>query len=498
MINRDELLNKVENGAKWDVAVAIKRGNPLPLDSTSIFDSYAKALEYASTSALAYPTQIIGVVNANGSNEYYGITQDGGLEEIGGKVDIDGMSIMLQGEKLAIKGFGKEYYKYVTVLESVEEVSQLNADAAEGCYCKVGTTWYTKSAQGWGVASTYPADGDHYVLTSGFVAGLQPKVKLNSSAQLEIAWYEPSTTTVEGLSDQMNSLTQTVNTLQGTVSTNTKSINDNTNNIRKNEESIAAQDNRIKQAFVSGKYDANLGKVTFTTEGGASSEVAMTGIAHAPVYNSVDMKLIIPVFGQDDVVVNIPKDNFVRSGRYEAEYDLPDGGKGPAIVLVVDNEDTDSDKTTREIVIPAAALVDVYTGKTSATAKVTVAENNEIGVDVIFREIVANHLVTVDSLGNVTDSGKTIEDITNAIAEAIKTVDDKIKIINESINSINSILAKLNIGEGNADEIIISTEDGIARSGKKVGGSTLSASPDGNTLATEAAVANLMKWQTLA
>ena len=40
-------------GALWDVAVSIKRGNPLPLDSNSVFESYSALQTYAA-GVLAY------------------------------------------------------------------------------------------------------------------------------------------------------------------------------------------------------------------------------------------------------------------------------------------------------------------------------------------------------------------------------------------------------------------------------------------------------------
>lgn len=501
MIQRDELLNKVQNGAKWDVAVAIKRGNPLPLDSTSIFESYEKALEYASSSPLAYPTQLIGVVGADGTNEYYGITQDGGLEEIGGKVDVDDLSIVIDNEKIALKGYGKQYYKYVTVLDSVDDVASLDSNAAEGSYCKAGSVWYLKGAEGWNTAETYPADGDHYVLTDGFVAGLQPKVVLNASAQLELAWFEPSLVTVEGLADQMSSLTQTVNTVQGKVSEHEDEINAATNKAQQNESDIAAQDTRIKAAFNDASYDENTGKMTFTKDGGGSKEVPLVGVAHGVAYDADNLKLTIPVFGSDDVVVNIPKDKFIRTGRYEAEYDFGEGNVGPAIVLVVDDEDSDTDSDTREIAIPASALVDVYTGQTTSTAKVSVGEDNVIKVDVLFSDIAEDHIVTVDSLGNPKDSGKTIDEIIEAINTAKSEVEQKVTQLSQTVTEINEKLAKIYIGEGNEDEIITSTADGINRSGKKIGGATLAESADSNTVATEAAVKaaidGAMAWGTL-
>lgn len=251
------------------------------------------------------------------------------------------------------------------------------------------------------------------------------------------------------------------------------------------------------------------------------ASVELTGVSHDVVYDKANLKLTIPVYGSEDVVINIPKDNFIRSGRYESEYDLPDGSKGPAMVLVVDDETDDTDGNTKEVVIPAADLVDVYTGGTSENIKVTISDGNVVSATVIIDPASGNalvsgpnglmvdistkadkltadaagHVVVAGADGDIADSGMTIKSegemgesateipvasvIAAAIAAAVKNVQDTL------------------VGEGNADEIIISTETGVVRSGKKIGGGTLSETADANTLATEAAVMDAISWKTL-
>lgn len=285
------------------------------------------------------------------------------------------------------------------------------------------------------------------------------------------------------------------------------------------------------------------------------ASVELTDVAHNVVYDKTTLKLTIPVFGQDDVVVNIPKDNFVRSGRYEADYQLPDGSTGPAIVLVIDDEESDTDGDTKEVVIPAATLVDVYTGTTSDNVKVTVSEDNKISATVVIDPAAGNALVSsaaglmvdvsdkankiaaesagkvlvASATGDLADSGVVIQasgdmadDATSvpvgavvaaAIAAAVKTAQDtlteelekitnkdntgRLDVLEEKVENLGSSL----LGEGAADEVVVSTESGIARSGKKVGGATLSETPDADTLATEAAVSAAVdtatSWQTL-
>ena len=44
---RDDFFAAKAKGSIWDVAVSIKRGNPLPLDAASIFESYTPLETYA-------------------------------------------------------------------------------------------------------------------------------------------------------------------------------------------------------------------------------------------------------------------------------------------------------------------------------------------------------------------------------------------------------------------------------------------------------------------
>ena len=193
IITRDNLFAQKASGAKWDVAVAIKRGNPLPLDDSSIFQTYQAAAEYAANSPIAYPTQIVAVLNADGSNEYYGITQQGTLENVGGS-EVDNMSVMLNDKKVSLKNFGQKYYKYVNILPEVATINDLDADAEEGAYCKVDDDWYIKEAEAWALADVYPENEDPYILVEGFTYGLEPKVTQvvgeDGQPHFELAWYE--------------------------------------------------------------------------------------------------------------------------------------------------------------------------------------------------------------------------------------------------------------------------------------------------------------------
>lgn len=107
---RDDFFAKKAKGSLWDVAVSIKRGNPLPLDADSIFESY-EALEAYAADVLAYPGQLVAVVEADSTSIYYldqelaikpvGIVPSGDSKSI--EVTADGI-ISLLGAKTAPNG----------------------------------------------------------------------------------------------------------------------------------------------------------------------------------------------------------------------------------------------------------------------------------------------------------------------------------------------------------------------------------------------------------
>ena len=69
-MTREEFFAALAGGARWDVGVSINRTNPLPLDANSIFQTLTDAENYAKTNVLAYPGQIITVVDATAVTAY--------------------------------------------------------------------------------------------------------------------------------------------------------------------------------------------------------------------------------------------------------------------------------------------------------------------------------------------------------------------------------------------------------------------------------------------
>lgn len=186
-ITREEFFNKKANASLWDVAVSIKRGNPLPLDADSIFESYA-ALESYAADVLAYPGQIVAVVEEDATGIYY-LDQNLAIQPVGVIPAGDNKSIeMDENDVFALHDFGKAFYKYIP-----EEKNETGEVVKEARYEKVE------------VSETNP-----------WKAGLEPKVA-TEEGQLVIAWYEPNPTTIEGVNDQVTAVQGTVTDLEASV-----------------------------------------------------------------------------------------------------------------------------------------------------------------------------------------------------------------------------------------------------------------------------------------
>lgn len=180
------------------------------------------------------------------------------------------------------------------------------------------------------------------------------------------------------------------------IAKNAEDIAKNAEDIAKNAEDIAAVDGKIA--------------------------TAIGGMAHDVTYEN--LTLTIPMKAADGtegtpLVVNIPKDNFVRSGSYDANT--------KEIVLVVD-DDTAVEGYT-EVRIPAAALVDVYTADNTGLGGVEMAVSSD-------NKISGKILVDTTSILSVNTEGKLTIDTTaiyQAIADAKSELEGKITAAQEAL-----------------------------------------------------------------
>ena len=177
---RDDFFANQAVAALWDVAVSIKRGNPLPLDSNSVFKSYADLETYAS-GVLAYPGQIVAVVNVD-STEIYFLDQELAIKPVGSVPAADNKSIEVVDGVLSIHNYGSSYYKYVKEVKD-EATGEIITPAG---YDKVE------------VSDSNP-----------WIEGLEPRVT-TEDGELVIGWFQPNPTTIDGVQTQIADLQKTV------------------------------------------------------------------------------------------------------------------------------------------------------------------------------------------------------------------------------------------------------------------------------------------------
>ena len=183
---RDDFFANQAVAALWDVAVSIKRGNPLPLDSNSVFKSYADLETYAS-GVLAYPGQIVAVVNADSTEIYY-LDQELAIKPVGSVPTADNKSIQVVDGILSLYNYGTSYYKYIKEIKDSE--GNVTSPAR---YEKVE------------VSTDNP-----------WISGLEPRV-IDEDGELVIGWFEPNPTTIEGVQAQISDLQQTVEGIAGEI-----------------------------------------------------------------------------------------------------------------------------------------------------------------------------------------------------------------------------------------------------------------------------------------
>lgn len=182
-----------------DFQKAFKPAGAFPLDARSMFATKTAADAAAASAVLAgsadqskssyYIGQMLTVFE-NDVVTHYTIEPDKTLKEVGKSIATDNKTIVMNNEVLSLKDFGTQYYAYVPATDDAEAT---------------------------------------YELTQGWKAGLQPRVVANTDGTgYSLAWYEPSSTTVEGLNDIVTSMQGTVDGLDERIGSSETNIAANT------------------------------------------------------------------------------------------------------------------------------------------------------------------------------------------------------------------------------------------------------------------------------
>ncbi len=181
----------------------IKRGNPWPLDASSVWYSYDEMKAYAEdATGVAYVGQILALVDeTNNSAEAYIITdKNGTLKAIGSGVLTDNKTIMVNKEsgEIGLKDFGKRFYKFIPAEKNEETGEIIKEFSYELTEVNEENPWVT---------------------------GLEPRVVLEDG-QLVLGWFEQNTTTIDGVNAQISSIQTSISDLQKSTKDLSDAISD--------------------------------------------------------------------------------------------------------------------------------------------------------------------------------------------------------------------------------------------------------------------------------
>lgn len=251
-------------------------------------------------------------------------------------------------------------------------------------------------------------------------------------------------------------------------------------------------------------YTADSNKLVVTMADQTTDEVELTNVAVDLVYDNKTGLLQVKNAAGTTIGsgINLDLERFVSSAEYDHEQ-----GK---ILLTFNDGGT-------PLEIDVGDLVDTYTAANSSTVSMTVtgnkftaeaivssAEGNllqktdnglYVAIDLSGKmdkdtDAVKGNLAKFDANGNAVDAALTAGGATLAesASASVLATEAAVAAIRTTLQAaINKKMNMVNIGK--ADEVLTATADGHAQvSGVKIGGATLSATPNAATLATEAAV----------
>ena len=336
------VINKTASASS--LPISFKRGNPIPLDNSAVWYNFEDLVNYAKTGTTAYVGQILAYVNeTDQTSKAYIITNVAGdLQEVGAATLGDNKTIVLENGTLALKNWGVEYYKWVEAV---------GTEGQEGYVA--------------GHHEKQVVDGEH-----PWIAGLEPKALKDTDGNFILAWYQPSTTTVEGLSSSITTINNTINTINQTLGD------------KQTENTVLGDVEKLK-AEVEKKLDkaggTMTGDLTLKDGGKAISDTAVQNLIASAGHLKREIVEQLPAAADADKdTIYMVKDTSVLGGDKYKEY------------MLVGDE--------------LAQIGDTSVDLTDYMKKVVPAKEGNVP--------------TLDANGNIVDGGKTVEEIKTEIVNA--------------------------------------------------------------------------------
>lgn len=284
-----------KNGTYMALPSAIKRGNPVALDTTAVWYTKAEMEEYAANGATAYVGQILTLVDSENNNlvtAYIIKDEAGTLDEVGSATLGDNKTITLDENAgtLSLKNWGIEYYKWI---EPVGEEGDENYVAGH----------HEKQV----VDANNP-----------WIAGLEPKATTATDGTIEIAWYQPSTVTIQGVSSAITSVQTTVNELTAGIGSAEDEAGADTvygaiNEVKASNETLSEQ--------VAGKVDSTGGTLTGDLVLADGSKAASEAVVDSKIAEAIQSAGHL----KREIVETLPA---VEEADDETIYMVPDNQDG--------------------------------------------------------------------------------------------------------------------------------------------------------------------------
>lgn len=351
----------ISSSDKLVVVKAFAPSNPLPLDAREIYNSLEEAKNYAATSAIAYAGQTIKVVTDTGVTSYNLVPSDA-----------DGVNFDLQ----FVGGGGSGILDIVPANVNTESYPYgvLHVTKVDGDSTKVEDITVTGTIDSIGT-ETYWCEGR--IPVYGVSAYINGDMKLwDGERYAHPVLYDTGVVAIEPV-----------------YSTNLEGENLYKSNNRLR---VIRVDDKLNPTNIYNEFSVGIGSV------------------QNPSYDPDTRKITLPVLQEDgattkDLVINLGKDMVVTSGRYNGE--------------TKDIELTLTDGSV--IKIPAAELVDIYTGAATETVTVDIDSNKKVTASLKISSAAGN-LVKTDANGvyiSEADFTATKKLITDAEANAKKYTD---------------------------------------------------------------------------
>lgn len=501
-----------------------------PIDRYSVFYSMDDATNYATTSPLSYVGQIISVVDeaAQTSTAYQISNTAGDLVEVGKGANKPMLFVADEAAMLALQDIevGQQVYredkKTIWIFKGgdASQLSNWVESAAQNDTVWNGTTnkvvFYSLTQ------TQYDALGSKDANTLYFTSDTGKVFKGTADMTKSVIVTDAIPAVADAILDKLyidSASFEAKITVDGSnwIILSPGYLTDGANWASADSKKFATI-GLIKKGISSAVEAISLNTTFDSTSGtvkvGEGEGATLSGIAHGVAYDASLLKITIPQYGQEDLVINIPKDKFVTAGKYYEDYPETDPTHHKVIVLTIDNQD-------EPVIIPAEAFVNIYTAdNTAKNLVVTISDDNKISAQLIIDPASGNALRYSDAGFMVDISGK-LDKLSGALGQKL-LISNTDGTISESgygiqtegditdstsdlaVNKViyDALAKKLDAVEGTENNIVVfGTGKTIKDSAKAVGGDKLKATVDANTVATEAAVKTAideaLEWSTI-